>query len=837
MGVDTGESVSLGRGSRVKRPAARYVAEIEEQQPRPRLSSRKRANDPSDTGEQAKRPKSAGTDETDEDDDEEQEYCVCRRGNDGSPMICCSHCDEWFHFKCIGLNKRAADRLDEYICQGCQAKEPGNTKKEDEEYNEGQDDDEDEDDEEEDTHGDDPDAEMEAHFSDASASSERPRTRTVRTKRAPLKTPRRSSSGVDDDPVRRHVLSTFTSIFTPLFTNQGLTADKAASYATELESELFHALGTDPNLRAYKERFRTLHFNLKDPRNVTLHERITSGQLPAEEVVHMSNEALANDAIREATEKAKRDALQQAVLLREKEGPARKITHKGEVDIERDDPAFASKEIRSLPATEPQPISDSAADASAMPSSSPSMLAKNHDDMPSFTEPDSLTGLWDKQAAPIPEEAPMDEPTDLGIAAPTEADSFVDSFLGDEHPSSSAPSAGHKVQENSMVNAAPDTLESHTPAGTPPPDSFAARWAARSKNTLTGSPVIWDGVITMPEYTSAYVHVRPLSHPWYAPEAPLWRDCFPTPERTVEGRLPSQTAIDYLAQVRMSPRNEIVVLALDAGGASAASGRHEGTLHSSPALDKLVHYFADKQRFGVLAPAPGMQGSLVKDFYLAPLLSHEPVPDWLTMLSPEGLGDAWAMERPAHVLLVILVLFKAAMEGKTTAPPSAAADEDGSVPPTAPVAPVSLDTLLNVKPDAIQNLLSTLNGSGGASPLQAMSTPPPLATPPPGPGPLGPPGSNVPPGPPPMLPMHGLPPHGLGPPGPPPPVPVARPMRPWGGAHTVAQPPPSFPPPMTSVGPPPPFPVGPGGWYGGNAERSNDRSLRKGGGARRSGRR
>ena len=88
-------------------------------------------------------------------------------------------------------------------------------------------------------------------------------------------------------------------------------------------------------LRAYKERFRSLAFNLKDQRNVSLHERITSGQLPAQDMVHLSNEALANDSIRQATEKAKRQALEQAILHEHADGPARKITHKGEVDIER----------------------------------------------------------------------------------------------------------------------------------------------------------------------------------------------------------------------------------------------------------------------------------------------------------------------------------------------------------------------------------------------------------------------------------------------------------------------------------------------------------------------
>ncbi len=30
-------------------------------------------------------------------------YCLCRRGDDGSAMICCDRCDDWFHLSCVGL--------------------------------------------------------------------------------------------------------------------------------------------------------------------------------------------------------------------------------------------------------------------------------------------------------------------------------------------------------------------------------------------------------------------------------------------------------------------------------------------------------------------------------------------------------------------------------------------------------------------------------------------------------------------------------------------------------------------------------------------------------------
>ncbi|KAF7356595.1 Transcription elongation regulator [Mycena venus] len=49
-------------------------------------------------------------------------YCVCRKGDDGSPMVGCVECDEWYHFSCVGLNKDIADDINLYICHPCTEK-------------------------------------------------------------------------------------------------------------------------------------------------------------------------------------------------------------------------------------------------------------------------------------------------------------------------------------------------------------------------------------------------------------------------------------------------------------------------------------------------------------------------------------------------------------------------------------------------------------------------------------------------------------------------------------------------------------------------------------------
>ncbi|KAJ6610202.1 hypothetical protein B0H10DRAFT_2061219, partial [Mycena sp. CBHHK59/15] len=46
-------------------------------------------------------------------------YCLCRKGDDGSPMVNCGECDEWYHFACIDLSEQTAEDINVYICSSC----------------------------------------------------------------------------------------------------------------------------------------------------------------------------------------------------------------------------------------------------------------------------------------------------------------------------------------------------------------------------------------------------------------------------------------------------------------------------------------------------------------------------------------------------------------------------------------------------------------------------------------------------------------------------------------------------------------------------------------------
>ena len=49
-------------------------------------------------------------------EDDNTLYCICKNKGDGN-MIMCDKCQNWFHFKCIGLDENS--NPNEFFCQAC----------------------------------------------------------------------------------------------------------------------------------------------------------------------------------------------------------------------------------------------------------------------------------------------------------------------------------------------------------------------------------------------------------------------------------------------------------------------------------------------------------------------------------------------------------------------------------------------------------------------------------------------------------------------------------------------------------------------------------------------
>ncbi|XP_052031807.1 SPOC domain-containing protein 1 [Apodemus sylvaticus] len=115
-----------------------------------------------------------------------------------------------------------------------------------------------------------------------------------------------------------------------------LREEEVESIAEGIEEALFH-LTQDTNLR-YKNKYRSLLFNLRDPRNVDLFLKVAHCDVTPNDLVQMSSLQLASKELSRWRDQEEQRGLniierQQKELYRL---PASKLTHKGEVEIPRD---------------------------------------------------------------------------------------------------------------------------------------------------------------------------------------------------------------------------------------------------------------------------------------------------------------------------------------------------------------------------------------------------------------------------------------------------------------------------------------------------------------------
>ncbi|CBQ68026.1 conserved hypothetical protein [Sporisorium reilianum SRZ2] len=932
-GADTAESLTAAaadgprRGSRTRKPTSRAAgldpieasssASLAAQPPATRSSRKRKAEDTSVEPEADVTTEreldtvfagGIGDDEQDGAEDENQ-YCICRGKDDGSFMISCEQCQDWFHTKCVGMTQKAAKKLDEYVCESCVNKAASTEKpkasKPTKKYKASKgrqaartrraattepasDDQEKQDDESEQDGASDSDEyigeagdddvsnhEDEAMQDDsetrqdkqtgASASSSKPKKDASSSGDADRPSQRRASesqrrasalsklasiskkgaarkpSGPTDASTEearsraRKVLATaLEKIFAGAVERRPQKTDdedaetetdeqRAESFAALLEEELFESnADAHGSIRVvgskYKDRFRTFLFSLKDSKNTTLHSRIASGQLDASELAKMSNEALANDAIRQATEKARLEALHRSTLRTDEAGPLRKMTHKGEIEIEsdalvaRDQPGKFERVLEKGKhrVTESEPaISASAMDDEDDDDAESTAPAANKDDLERRSAPapslakESPTrvnfgDVW-TQSEHVrtddqdeePQESygfgggsPHDVDYDQSYAADADrdatggADDFIDSFLDapDDDIGQEAGGADQSVSEQHVERSTTPSAE--------PPSSAVHRYRS----------ILWNGLIDLPDVFAFQGHVKQIAGRSLSSASRVWPKFLPERPLLIAGRLPSKAAVDYLLQVANAPKTEILAFTMEPGACKdGAACPLESDLAS---FDGMLKHFKNADRWGALHISSSVKGHLIKDFYVVPLYKDEEVPLWLDMAESDCLGADWHTKRDRDLLVLVAVVIRDALqaelskaerspsrhrsmtnEGERRKPEQApagstsAAEEayDPSAGLSIPLGAASTSLpgpLAGAAPsapsaafgsDALQSLLRTLGKT--AAPPSAGSAPTSLsgALSPFGAAPSGPPPPGPPPGPPPAFPSISAP--------------------------------------------------------------------------------
>ena len=505
----------------------------------------------------------------------------------------------------------------------------------------------------------------------ASTSSATPSTPAQLVAQTPLATT------FADLPDQRRVPAAkiFAKIFEPI------TPDKSEALGLSIEHALYTTFATsEPGYGAeYKNRFRSVSFNLKDPKNTSLRERVLNGTLTPEALVKLTNEELANQELRAQAEKIREEGVAQSVL-KVQTGPRIRRTHKGEEIIGEDTPAISPTE-----ATPQAPFASSARDVSppskveeegivpASPKSPPSQRSREASPRIETSEPADapierkkssptfiLENVWDRLRSPSTTEDDPADPMDLDILPVTDlpqapiSDPDIDRILGKE--------------ESDTVNSPPYSPSAYT---------------YELPNVVTKLPPIWTGEVSMPLVATFQSQARFIGGPLSITNLP-WSSILPA-TLLIDGRIAIDTTTKYLEAQRSSTSKDLIAIQLDADDETQRA-QHE----------KLFRYFFDRQRFGVLT----MHSPLVKDAYLVPLAVEQEIPDVIESMETHDIPR----KRTDPYLIAILVIQKniaTAEVKRSPLPPTAVPAGATAVPVTSVPNPVSASPTTSYTPPSI----------------------------------------------------------------------------------------------------------------------------------------
>lgn len=239
---------------------------------------------------------------------------------------------------------------------------------------------------------------------------------------------------------------------------------------TQIEAQLFKLYGGVN--KKYKEKGRSLLFNLKDRNNPELRERVFSGEIPPERLCSMTAEELASKELSQ-WRIAKAEELAQMVVLPDSSADVRRLvkkTHKGEFQVEYEQDDGASMEVAvgdiSLPQF-PQNTSGKEAPASSKQNNSVTSEASKHE-KPGYQDKNLQSGFGTlpDDGADLMQGLMTDELKDTEFLPPiVSLDEFMES-LDSEPPFENLPSdseiANTKTDEKDNAEVAPN-LEYENP--------------------------------------------------------------------------------------------------------------------------------------------------------------------------------------------------------------------------------------------------------------------------------------------------------------------------------------------------------------------------------------
>ncbi|XP_076020173.1 PHD finger protein 3 [Genypterus blacodes] len=552
---------------------------------------------------------------------------LCKKHHNNMFMVGCGRCDDWFHGDCVGLDLTKVREMEEedqmYVCLKCCEDEstkvepevPSVAKPEEPVKNELQDIK--------------PPPAKPRHGPSQSLTSggmrpvRKDSERRTSTESKHLAHKTASKKVVSVEQIRRNVRVSLKEILQQRLkeSNLEISLERASEVAKKTERELFHLYKDTDN--KYKNKYRSLMFNLKDTKNNVLCKRVLKGEISPANLVRMSPEELASKELAAWRQRENRHTIEMIEKeQREVERrPITKITHKGEIEIEIETPEpVKAPETTKL---EPPAKTTDASEAQKQPKT-PEKNAENTKTDKDTTDQhkshlfDLHCKICTGRMAPPVEEVPtkvVKVATTVVRRQSTKA----------EEANSKSPGA---TEEDLHLSALEDSFQIARPTSY---DGRLEHVSGRDEENafLSGLKALWRGFLNMPCVAKLVTRAFPVS-------GILDNLTEDLPDSVqVGGRISPQTVWDYLEKIRATGTKEVCLIRF-------APETEEDEI----SYTLLYAYFSSRKRFGVVSN----NLKQVKDMYLIPLSATEKVPHQLVPFDGPGLEN-----NRANLLLGLII--------------------------------------------------------------------------------------------------------------------------------------------------------------------------------------
>ncbi|XP_052085444.1 PHD finger protein 3-like isoform X3 [Mytilus californianus] len=429
------------------------------------------------------------------------------------------------------------------------------------------------------------------------------------------------------------------------------------SLSLDIENELFSFFKETGH--KYKNKYRSLIFNIKDIKNKGLFRKILNGELKPSKLIRMTPDELASRELakwREFETKHELDMIvqQEEELMKEGEHFVKK-THKGEIEIDvvnaTEDEDLSTLEDHGIKKIEQKKVEKTKADTQAK-----DFVGGLIGD----TTPQHKNHLFDlnckictgKEAPPLKDTTPkkvrvarkvkIEEPSssDKKVKIKSEEEQKKEEDVVKEVLKAIQKAKKEQMEEEAkrakeQKPAPQEEPEQHMPESpvadstviVRSPDSALQSGLEQKSDFTPKGPQVWKGFVSMQDVAKFVTTAYRISGPC---------DKLNIPDTVhVCGRISPEQVYDYLSKMRKVGTKDIIVLRFIPGP------NEEKTSYIN-----LYSYLNSRSRCGVV----GSVSKYIKDFYILPLASHSKIPSVIKPFVEQGLE----LNRP-HMLLAVIV--------------------------------------------------------------------------------------------------------------------------------------------------------------------------------------